>query len=146
MFPWNFRMLPFDLRGKFNLYVLPSQPPRRDLWTQWHTPRPFPSKKNKQRVFRDATVAPQIRWWWWWWWRWWDDEMMMMMTNIKFSSNSHKLLKVCKLRRPSKATPLVPHGWLGCTWSCGRWRWVHPSHRSSRHAWSGHAQCRTSQF
>ena len=54
-----------------SIYVLPSQPPRRDLWTQWHTPRPFPSKKNKQRVFRDATMAPQIRWWWW---RWWDDD------------------------------------------------------------------------
>ena len=57
-----------------SIYVLPSQPPRRDLWTQWHTPRPFPSKKNKQRVFRDATMAPQIRWWWWRWWRWWDDD------------------------------------------------------------------------
>ena len=49
-----------------------------------------------------------------------------------------------KLCRPSKARLLVPHGWLGCTWSCCHSRWVHPSHRSSRHAWSGRARCRTS--
>ena len=40
-----------------------------------------------------------------------DDDEMMIMTRIHFSQTT----EFCRLRRPSKARPLVPHGLLGCT-------------------------------